>query len=163
VGWALIKSSAAAPDLRQTTADVRFSLAGLPRGRKTEVTWAGRPVLIAHRSVAEVNASQSANPAQARNPDDARQPNYKRNRGRSLRPDIFVAIAVCTHENCVVDKDDNDQGFACPCCGSRYDLAGRVYTGPGPRNLTIPPYHFEGSDTLVIGQGPVGDLAMGAA
>jgi ubiquinol-cytochrome c reductase iron-sulfur subunit len=162
VGWALIQSSQATPDLKPESTDVRFSLAGLPRGHEIVVTWAGRPVLIAHRSAAEVDAIGSGSPGSAhpRDPDDLRLPDYKRNRGRSLRTDVFVAIAVCTHEDCVVTKDEIDQGFACPCCGSRYDLAGRAYMGPAPRNLAIPPYHFKGLDTVVVGQGPVGDRGV---
>ena len=158
IGWILVRSSDDGPGLKPAPEDVRFSLSSLPKGHQMVVKWAGRPVLIAHRSDADVDALASDKPAQPhpRIADDPALPDYKPNRGRSLKTDWFVATAVCTYHNCVVQTDDSRQGFACPCCGSRYDLAGRVYSGPAPRNLAIPPYHFDGPDTLVIGQGPLG-------
>jgi ubiquinol-cytochrome c reductase iron-sulfur subunit len=159
VGWALIRSSDSTADLKPLPEDLRLSLSTLPRGHTVTRQWAGRPILISYRSVEDVDAiiEDSSRPQRPRIADDPRLPIYKRNDGRSIRPEIFVAEATCTYHSCVVDKDTDQffrQGFVCPCCGSRYDRAGRVYSGPAPRNLAIPPYHFDGADTLVIGHGP---------
>jgi len=160
IGWILVRSSDDGPGLKPAPEDVRFSLSSLPKGRQVVIKWAGRPVLIAHRSNADVDAVASDKPAQQhpRIADDPSAPDYKRNRGRSLKTDWFVAEASCTYDAIPVDKTVGDQGFGCPRCGSRYDLAGRVYDGPAPRNLAIPPYHFDGPDTLVIGLGPLGEM-----
>ena len=164
MGWILIRSSEDGPELKPAPEDVRFSLSSLPKGHQIVIKWAGRPVLIAHRSNADVDAIASDHPAQPhpKMADDPRLPDYKRNRGRSLKTDWFVATASCTYDAIPVAKADGDQGFDCPRCGSRYDLAGRVYSGPAARNLAIPPYHFDGPDTLVIGRGPLGDKGSDA-
>ncbi len=157
-GWILVRSSDDGPGLKPAPDDVRFSLSSLPKGRQIVIKWAGRPVLIAHRSNADVDAIASDKPAppHPRIADDPSLPDYKRNRGRSLKSEWFVATASCTYDAIPVAK--TDQGFDCPRCGSRYDLAGRVYDGPAPRNLAIPPYHFDGPDTVVIGHGPLGEV-----
>ncbi len=164
VGWALVRSSDDGPGLRPASTDVRFNLSTLARGHKVLVRWSGRPILITYRSSADVAAVEQNRPAQPhpRLADDLRLPAYKRNSGRSLRTDLFVAVASCTYDGVPVDKLDLDQAFGCPRCGSRYDLAGRVYMGPAPRNLAIPPYHFDGPDTLVIGRGPLGETGAEA-
>ena len=96
------------------------------------------------------------------------QPSYAKNKYRSRKTGISVLSAVCTHLGCapkyypqlgVVDFDSEWQGgFFCPCHGSKFDLAGRVYTGvPAPDNLTVPPHYFKSDDILVIGED--GDVA----
>ncbi len=91
------------------------------------------------------------------------QPDYAKNENRSIRPDVVVLEAVCTHLSCaptfypqigVTDFDDDWQGgFFCPCHGSKFDLAGRVYSGvPAPTNMLVPPHYYESDDILVIGQ-----------
>lgn len=100
-----------------------------------------------------------------RDPDslvDTQQPSYAKNPTRSLRPDIFVAVALCTHLGCVplyepeVDSrpDDGDWmgGYFCPCHGSKFDLAGRVTKNvPAPTNLVVPPHRYLSDDVLEIG------------
>ena len=93
------------------------------------------------------------------------QPPYAQNEWRSIKPEILVLVAVCTHLGCAPEFipelkpqpfDPNWKGgYFCPCHKSRYDLAGRVYEGmPAPANLPVPPYHFEGENTLVVGVDP---------
>jgi ubiquinol-cytochrome c reductase iron-sulfur subunit len=151
VGWALFKSMDTTPDVSPRPTVVRVSLSTIPRGRQTMVQWIGRPILVAHRSVADIAALSTAASGNAQHAL------------RSQRPEIFVASALCPVDRCVVERDEqpfppHSQDLVCPCCGSRYDLAGRCYNGPQPvRDLDIPPYHFEDPDTLVIGVAPLGE------
>jgi ubiquinol-cytochrome c reductase iron-sulfur subunit len=80
------------------------------------------------------------------------QPPACRNSNRSIRPDVFVAIGLCTHQGCVPALQSG-KGFVCPCHASRYDLAGRVFkSGPALANLVIPAYHFADENRLVVGE-----------
>lgn len=88
------------------------------------------------------------------------QPAYARNTFRAIEPDIFVSLALCTHLGCVPTfmpqprsvQPDWPGGFYCPCHGSKFDLAGRVFAGsPAPTNLVIPPHHYAGNGRLMIG------------
>ncbi|MDA1073724.1 MAG: ubiquinol-cytochrome c reductase iron-sulfur subunit, partial [Proteobacteria bacterium] len=91
------------------------------------------------------------------------QPDFARNSWRSERPEIGIYLGLCTHLGCSPKYygeikpesfDDNWQGgFFCPCHGSKFDLAGRVVKGvPAPDNLEVPPYRFDGPNTVVIGE-----------
>jgi ubiquinol-cytochrome c reductase iron-sulfur subunit len=99
--------------------------------------------------------------------EKSEQPEYTRNPTRALRPDVFVAIGTCTHLGCLPKtrftpgdatlSADWPGGFFCPCHGSKFDMAGRVFEGsPASVNLVIPPYSFDGDDKLVIGVDPAG-------
>lgn len=127
-------------------------VAALPEGRLLTVEWQGKPVWVLRRSAARIAALKQANEALA---DAASlhslQPPATKNALRSLRPEIFVAIGLCTHQACVPALAGDH--FLCPCHTARYDLAGRVFrTGPAPANLVIPAYRFAGADRLVIGE-----------
>jgi len=131
---------------------VAVDLAALPEGRLLTVEWQGKPVWILRRSGARIDALKQADAALA-DPDSRRslQPPATRNAWRSLRPEVFVAIGLCTHQGCVPALDGDH--FLCPCHTSRYDLAGRVFrAGPAPDNLVIPAYRFAGESRLVIGE-----------
>ena len=151
-------------------APIAVPLAGLAPGKQVTVEWRRKPVWVLRRTQEQID--DLANPTLAirlRDPDSkisSQQPEYMRNRFRSLRPDILVAVAVCTHLGCVPtyrpDRAPADLGAAwmggyfCPCHGSRFDLAGRVFKGvPAPTNLLIPPYRFESDDRLLVGENPV--------
>ena len=96
-------------------------------------------------------------------PDSAvssQQPEYARNAARAIRSEVFVTISLCTHLGCIPTykpepgsvESDWPGGFYCPCHGSKFDLAGRVFRGsPAPTNLVIPPHEFRGASRLVIG------------
>ena len=127
-------------------------LADLPEGKLRTVEWQGKPVWVLRRSAAQVSGLV-AHEADLADPDSmlSLQPPACRNRQRSLRPDILVAIGLCTHQGCTPALVGAG-GFLCPCHASKYDLAGRVFkVGPATANLVIPAYRFEGENRLLIG------------
>jgi len=133
---------------------VRYPLDGLRVGQTATLTWGGRAVCILHRSPADI-AWLLARP-QPKLHAGAAPTSIRGAPLRSVTPDYFVFEPVCTLDNAVVVRDDSGvfptRGLACPRCGSRYDVAGRVFSGPAPRSLVVPPYRFDGSDVLVIGE-----------
>jgi len=135
-------------------APVDADLTRLAAGDLMTVEWRGRPVWILHRTPAML-ASLEADAARLNDPASARsqQPPACRNSVRALRPEYFVAVGICTHLGCVPTfrpeagaadlGADWPGGFYCPCHGSRFDLAGRVFRNvPAPLNLEVPPYSF---------------------
>jgi ubiquinol-cytochrome c reductase iron-sulfur subunit len=93
------------------------------------------------------------------------QPDYARNEWRSIKPDVAVLVAICTHLGCIptfrpqpgaADIDASwPGGFYCPCHGSKFDLAGRVFKNvPAPSNLEVPPHRYRSDSVLLIGEGP---------
>ena len=133
---------------------VRYPLADLRVGQAATLTWGGRPVCILHRSPADI-AWLLGRPQPTSHPSGA-QASFRGTPLRSLTPDYFVFEPVCTLHDGVVVRDDSGafptRGLVCPHCGTRYDLAGCVFSGPAPRSLDVPPYRFEGPDVLVVGQ-----------
>jgi len=129
----------------------------LPPGNLRTVDWNGRSVWILRRSSEDL-AALAGYESDLTDPDSEHslQPETCRNRHRSLRPDIFVAIGQCTHQGCPpqLRSGTGIRGvFLCPCHASKYDLAGRVFrSGPAPANLTIPEYRLEGDSRVVIGE-----------
>jgi ubiquinol-cytochrome c reductase iron-sulfur subunit len=142
---------------------VQVDISTLAVGELRTVAWRGKPVWLMRRSDEMVRALRQPNPALA-DPQSKRseQPKSCANATRSERPEILVAVGVCTHLGCspTLRLDDSalnaelhaPGGFFCPCHGSRFDLAGRVVKNvPAPINLEIPPYHFMGDTQLQIG------------
>ena len=129
----------------------------LPPGKLRSVDWNGRTVWILRRSAEEV-AALADRESELTDPDSEQslQPEACRNRHRSLRQDLFVAIGQCTHKGCPPQLRTGlgvHGEFLCPCHTSRYDLAGRVFrVGPAPANLVIPSYRLEGDSRVVIGE-----------
>jgi ubiquinol-cytochrome c reductase iron-sulfur subunit len=147
-------------------APVEVDLTRLAPGTLTTVEWRGRPVWVLHRTPAMLATlgNHDAELVDPRSQAD-QQPFYATNALRSVRPDFFVATGVCTHLGCVptfrpeVAPPDLGPkwpgGFFCPCHGSRFDLAGRVFRNvPAPRNLEVPPYSFAGDTRLMVGVDP---------
>ena len=149
-------------------AAVEVDIAGLKPGEKMTVEWRGKPVWIIRRTPEQLAAlgkvtGQLADPESKRKPDEF-TPEYARNEGRSINPEVFVAVGICTHLGCSPsDKfqmgaqpslpDDWQGGFLCPCHGSTFDMAGRVYKNkPAPDNLQIPPHMFLSESKLLIGE-----------
>ena len=135
----------------------------LEPGAMVRVEWRGRAIFVVHRTEAML-ATLDQDTARLKDPTsmESIQPSYAMNEYRSLRPAILVLEGVCTHLGCapyprfeVGPPDlgaDWPGGFFCPCHGSRFDLAGRVFQGvPAPTNLTVPPYRFINDNTLLIG------------
>lgn len=150
---------------RAAGASVEVDISGLKEGEKLTVEWRGKPVWIIKRSPQQLEElkkldGQLADPTSARKPSEF-TPEYARNPYRSIKPEIMVAVGICTHLGCSPsDKftpgpqpslpDDWAGGFLCACHGSTFDLAGRVYKNkPAPDNLEVPP-HMYVSDTVVL-------------
>jgi ubiquinol-cytochrome c reductase iron-sulfur subunit len=160
-----VKSMTPSERARAAGGPVEVDLATVAPGALTTVEWRGRPVWVLHRTPAML-ATLGNHDAELVDPrsNDDQQPFYAHNATRSVRPEFLVATAVCTHLGCIPsfrpDLAPADLGpgwpggFYCPCHGSRFDLAGRVFKNvPAPRNLEVPPYSFEG-DRLIVGQEP---------
>jgi ubiquinol-cytochrome c reductase iron-sulfur subunit len=144
-------------------APVEVPLAGLKPGELHTVEWRGRPVWILRRSPQMLERLASAEPflSDPKSAVASQQPDYAQNATRSIEPEVFVTIALCTHLGCIPSyypEPDSLQpgwpgGFYCPCHGSKFDLAGRVYRGsPAPTNLVIPPHQYLSQQTLRVGE-----------
>jgi ubiquinol-cytochrome c reductase iron-sulfur subunit len=145
-------------------APVEVDVSRLEPGQKMIVEWRGKPVWIVRRTPEMLKAIQTDDERVA-DPESKRsqQPSYAKNEYRSLKPDLLVLVGICTHLGCSpVDRLDAKPepfaadwqgGFYCPCHGSLFDLAGRVYKNkPAPDNLTVPPYKMVGDTKIVIGE-----------
>ncbi len=146
-------------------APVEADISKLEPGQRLTVEWRGKPVWIVRRTE-EVLKTLSTLDDRLRDPKsevDTQQPSYAKNDYRSIKPDIFVVIGICTHLGCsptyrpdtgAADLgSDWPGGFFCPCHGSRFDMAGRVFQGvPAPTNLEVPPYKFLSDTRLLIGE-----------
>lgn len=144
---------------------VEFDIEDLLPGKQTTVKWRGKPVWILNRTP-EMLESLNKVSDRLRDPDSSvtgQQPDYARNRYRSIKPEFFVCVGICTHLGCVpifrpeVMPEDLGAnwfgGYFCPCHGSRFDLAGRVHKDvPAPTNLVIPPYRYINDKKILIGE-----------
>ncbi len=144
-------------------APIEVDVSKLEVGALLKVEWRGHPIYILHRSE-EMIASLSKDTSLLRDPmsKDSEQPSYATNDQRSIKPAYLVLEGVCTHLGCapqprfeVAPADLGPQwpgGFLCPCHGSKFDLAGRVFQGvPAPTNLSVPPYRYINDNTIMIG------------
>lgn len=142
-------------------APVEVDISKLEMGQQLTVEWRGKPVWIIRRSKDIIEGLPKLD-AKLRDPKSLvdQQPDYAKNEWRSVNPEYLVLIGICTHLGCspkyrpgLGDLGPNwPGGFYCPCHGSTFDLAGRVYTGvPAPINLQVPPYKFVNDHTLLIG------------
>ena len=145
-------------------APVEVDVSGIEPGQKMIVEWRGKPVWVVRRTPEMLKAVQ-ADGERVADPKSQRseQPDYAKNEFRSLKPEYLVLVGICTHLGCSpVDRlnaqpepfaTDWRGGFYCPCHGSLFDLAGRVYKNkPAPDNLAVPPHKFVGEGKLVIGE-----------
>ncbi|MDH3747829.1 MAG: ubiquinol-cytochrome c reductase iron-sulfur subunit [Gammaproteobacteria bacterium] len=143
-------------------APVEVSIGSMQPGEMVRVLWRGRLVFVLRRSE-EMLARLADSEAELRDPDSEvveQQPVYAANATRSVRPEFLIVEGSCTHLGCAPIEDFEVRpaegwqgGFFCPCHGSKFDLAGRVYQGvPAPTNLRIPPHRFVRDDLVLIGQ-----------
>ena len=145
-------------------APVEADFSKLAPGQLMTVEWRGKPVWIVNRTE-ESLTSLRADVAKLSDPDSAeeQQPEYAANDVRSIKPEVFVVVGLCTHLGCsptyrpeIAPPDlgsDWTGGFFCPCHGSKFDMAGRVYSGvPAPTNLEIPPYKFLTDNLILVGE-----------
>jgi len=151
---------------RAAGAPTEVDLSKLAPGQMVTVIWRKQPVYVVHRPQ-EAVAKLAAHDGSLKDPqsESSDQPAYAKNEMRSVRPELLVLIGTCTHLGCLPKQrfepggyadlsPDWPGGFYCPCHGSRFDLAGRVFAGsPASVNLRVPPYSVEGS-TLYIGKEP---------
>jgi len=145
-------------------APVEVDISKIETGQLIRVAWRGKPVWILNRTP-EVLATLKTLDSELRDPlsNESDQPPSSKNPGRSIKPEIFVAVGLCTHLGCsptfrpeIAPNDLGEQwkgGFFCPCHGSWFDLAGRVYRGvPAPSNLEIPPYRYITDTRIIVGE-----------
>lgn len=121
-------------------------------GQMLTVQWRGKPVWVLRRTPAMITYLEKNN-SELRDPDSRvdQQPIYAKNFWRSRQPDIVVLVGICTHLGCI-PQYQSEKIFYCPCHGSQFDLAGRVYKGvPAPVNLEVPPYHYLDENHIRIG------------
>ena len=150
---------------RAAGAPVEVDISRLAPGEMMTVEWRGKPVWIVHRT-AEMFAALKRVETKLADPtsEKPQQPGYASNAHRSIKPEIFIAIGICTHLGCSPSEKfqsgaaqgmspDWDGGFFCPCHGSQFDLAGRVLKNmPAPTNLEIPPHQYLAEARLLIGE-----------
>lgn len=149
-------------------APVEADISALKPGEMTTVEWRGKPVWIMRRTKEQLESlkktdAQVADPQSKRKPDEL-TPEYARNEYRSRKPEILVAVGICSHLGCSPTSkfqpgaqpslpDDWQGGFLCPCHGSTFDLAGRVFKNkPAPDNLEVPPHMYLSDTVLLIGE-----------
>ncbi|OVZ55543.1 ubiquinol-cytochrome c reductase iron-sulfur subunit [Pigmentiphaga sp. NML080357] len=169
VGVAVPFVSTFAPSERAKAAGapVEVEVGDMQPGEMRTVEWRGKPVWIIRRTPEQLATlkevdGQLADPNSERNPNEI-TPEYARNEYRSIKPEYFVAVGICPHLGCSPTARfatgaqpnlpaDWHGGFLCPCHGSTFDMAGRVYKNkPSPDNLTIPPYEFVSDTKIMVG------------
>lgn len=166
--WPFLSSMAPSEAARAAGAPVEADLSSLPPGGIVTIEWRGRPIWIVHRTDAMLGTLQKVqNNLVDPESSQPQQPEYARNPTRSIKPRYFVAVGICTHLGCIPSYRPNPAGpgeaaevgadwmggFYCPCHGSRFDLAGRVYQNvPAPTNLEVPPHTYLSDTRLLIGE-----------
>ncbi len=151
---------------RAAGAPVEADISKLELGQMVTYEWRGQPVWIIRRTPEILQTLAELNDVLS-DPDSSndQQPEYARNETRSLKADILVLIGICTHLGCspkyrpeVAPADlgsDWKGGFFCPCHGSKFDIAGRVFSGvPAPTNMVVPPHSYLSENTILIGVDP---------
>ena len=149
---------------RAAGAPVEVDISKLEPGQRIVVKWRGKPVWVLKRGEAALQSLVKSE-TQLRDPDsnESKQPESSHNRYRSIKPEILVAVGICTHLGCsptfrpeIAPKDlgnDWQGGFFCPCHGSSFDYAGRVFQGvPAPTNLEIPPHMYLSDTRILVGR-----------
>jgi ubiquinol-cytochrome c reductase iron-sulfur subunit len=147
---------------------VDLDLERVEPGQQVAVRWQGKPIFVTHRTSQVLETlkdpallSELADPRSI----ERQQPPYADNWHRSIKPEFGVLVGICTHLGCIPifkpTPNANEPavnwlgGYFCPCHGSKYDLAGRVFRGvPAPYNLPVPPYHFVTDTKIRIGENP---------
>ncbi|MFT5132340.1 MAG: ubiquinol-cytochrome c reductase iron-sulfur subunit [Gammaproteobacteria bacterium] len=147
-------------------APIEVDIGDIKQGEVKIVKWQGKPVWILRRDEAALHTLDDLE-GEVKDPESEveQQPKYARNHHRSIKPEYLIVVGYCTHLGCspkhVVEgegeafglSDDWEGGFFCPCHGSRFDLAGRVFKGvPAPTNLIVPPHQYLSETRVIIGE-----------
>ncbi len=151
---------------RALGAPVDVDISKMEDGQLVTVNWRGKPVWVLKRTPEMLASLEKVEP-ELRDPnsEESIQPPYCKNHHRSIKPEYLVAVGVCTHLGCAPlfkpqpgDAELGSEwpgGFFCPCHGSRFDLAGRVFKAvPAPTNLEIPPHHYRSEAVIRVGEDP---------
>jgi len=167
VAWPFLSSWMPSARAKAAGAPVDVDISKLEPGQLVRVLWRKKPVWIFKRDAATVSDLKTLDSmlTDPNNQED-QQPTYAKNTHRSIKAEVAVIVGVCTHLGCSptyrpelgaadLGGDAWKGGFYCPCHGSKFDLAGRVYAGaPAPTNLIVPPYHFVSDSLIRVGVDP---------
>lgn len=157
-----VKSWSPSAKAKAAGAPVTADVSQLEAGQKVVIEWRGKPVWVVRRTPEMLAGLKKVeglllDPASE---NEAQQPDYAKNDHRSIKPEYLVLTGICTHLGCspLFEPDKGkleaswEGGFYCPCHGSKFDLAGRVYKGvPAPKNLEVPPHSYEADTVITIG------------
>ncbi|MCQ8897478.1 ubiquinol-cytochrome c reductase iron-sulfur subunit [Limnobacter humi] len=166
-GGAFLSTLAPSERAKAAGAPVELDIAGMKPGEMKTVEWRGKPVWVIRRDNKMIedlksNDTKLADPKSERKPGEL-TPEYARNEYRSIKPEYLVAVGICSHLGCSPSAkfdagpqpslpDDWKGGFLCPCHGSTFDLAGRVFANkPAPDNLEVPPHKYLSDTKILIG------------
>lgn len=144
---------------RTAGAPVEADISKLEPGQLIIVKWRGKPVWVVRRDEKALATLEQVQ-GELRDPgsDQSAQPEYAKNLYRSRKPEILIMEGICTHLGCSPTyrpeiTADFQGGFFCPCHGSKFDFAGRVYQGvPAPTNLPVPPHYYVSDNVILIGE-----------
>ncbi|WP_192036591.1 ubiquinol-cytochrome c reductase iron-sulfur subunit [Halomonas sp. YLGW01] len=150
---------------RAAGAPVEADISKLEPGQQMTVEWRGKPVWLVRRDEAMIEKLKNLDPSRLRDPESEapQQPGYVDPVLRSIKPEVLVLVGICTHLGCSPSfrpepgaadlGGDWPGGYFCPCHGSRFDMAGRVFTGvPAPLNLEVPPHRYDNDNIIVVGE-----------
>jgi ubiquinol-cytochrome c reductase iron-sulfur subunit len=168
VAWPFLSTWNPSARAKAAGAPIEVNIKKLKEGQLVRVLWRKKPVWIFRRDKTTLSNLSTldgilTDPSSS---ETSQQPEYAKNIHRSINPEVAVIVGVCTHLGCSptyrpelgaadLGGDAWKGGFYCPCHGSKFDLAGRVYAGvPAPTNLVIPPYHFVSDSLIQIGVDP---------
>lgn len=158
-----VKSWSPSEKAKAAGAPVRVNISKIQPGQLIRVEWRGKPVWVVARTQKVIEELATLD-SKLRDPEskEPQQPEYATNAGRSLKPGLFLAVGICTHLGCsptyLPDSfgeqiEGVESGFFCPCHGSKFDMAGRVFQNvPAPLNLVIPPHYYETDTIILIGE-----------
>ncbi|ENM5763692.1 ubiquinol-cytochrome c reductase iron-sulfur subunit [Vibrio mimicus] len=163
-----IKSWNPSAKAKAAGAPVEVDVSKLEEGQMVRVEWRGKPVWVVRRAQSVVDGlKEHDNQLRDPNSDEEQQPDYAQNGYRSIKPEYFIAVGICTHLGCsptYLPDSFSEQvqgvksGFFCPCHGSKFDMAGRVFQGvPAPLNLVIPKHMYLTDTKIVIGLDETGE------
>jgi ubiquinol-cytochrome c reductase iron-sulfur subunit len=157
-----IKSWNPSAKAKAAGAPVEVDISKIEPGQLIRVEWRGKPVWVVSRTESVLNQLEELD-GSLRDPasEQEQQPSYAQNKYRSIKSELFVAVGICTHLGCsptYLPDSFGEQvegvpsGFFCPCHGSKFDMAGRVFQSvPAPLNLVVPPHYYVDNTTIIIG------------
>ncbi|WP_144211218.1 ubiquinol-cytochrome c reductase iron-sulfur subunit [Shewanella donghaensis] len=157
-----IKSWNPSAKAKAAGAPVEVNISKVEPGQLIRVEWRGKPVWVVRRTETILEQLTTLD-GQLRDPasEELQQPAYATNPARSIKPEFFIAVGICTHLGCSPtylpdtfgeQVEGVSAGFFCPCHGSKFDMAGRVFQGvPAPLNLVVPPHQYVDDGTVLIG------------